>query len=220
MDQKIKPRKGIFITLEGGEGSGKTTLLQKLGFLLAQKNYEVLTTRAPGGTSLGVSIREILLHQKTHFLAKKGELFLFLADRAQHTQEVILPALNSGKIVLCDRFNDSTLAYQGAAREENLKFIEQLCDYVTDGLKPHLTIYLDLDPLIGLKRAKQAITSQGKATYDRLESETVEFHQRVRECYLALAKKHRERFLVISADQTLEQVLSQAIDYIVKFFSL
>lgn len=203
--------KGLFITFEGGEGSGKTTLQNKIFAHLQALRVETITTRAPGGTSLGVSIRELLLHQKTLFLSKKAELFLFLADRAQHVSELILPALHQKKIVLCDRFNDSTLAYQGAARQGNLEFIELLCSYVTDSLVPDLTLYLDVEPVVGLKRARQAISKQGKAEYDRLENEALEFHQRVRESYLELARKHPRRFVVIDSHCSMEDVFEIAL---------
>lgn len=204
-------KKGFFITFEGGEGSGKTTLQHKLFSHLQGKGYATLSTRAPGGTSLGVSIRDLLLHQKNQFLSKKAELFLFLADRAQHVAELILPALEDKKIVLCDRFNDSTLAYQGAARHGDLEFIELLCSYVTEKLVPDLTLYLDVDPLVGLKRARQAIAKQGKADYDRLENETLAFHQRVRASYLNIADRHPKRFIVIDSHQHIDEVFSIAL---------
>jgi dTMP kinase len=206
--------KGLFITFEGGEGSGKTTVQQKLLTHLQSKGFASVSTRAPGGTPLGLSIRELLLHQKNQFLSKKAELFLFLADRAQHVAELILPALQEKKIVLCDRFNDSTLAYQGAARYGNLEFIELLCSYVTESLIPDLTFYLDVDPIVGLKRARQAIVKQGKADYDRLENEALEFHQRVRESYLHIAQKHPKRFVVIDTHRPIEEVYEIALSSI------
>lgn len=204
-------KKGLFITFEGGEGSGKTTLQQKILSHLQSKGFSSISTRAPGGTPLGLSIRDLLLHQKNQFLSKKAELFLFLADRAQHVAELILPALNEKKIVLCDRFNDSTLAYQGAARHGNLEFIELLCSFVTDELLPDLTLYLDVDPMVGLKRARQAIAKQGKAEYDRLENEALEFHQRVRASYLEIAHKHPKRFVIIDSHRSMDEVYQIAL---------
>ena len=203
--------KSAFITFEGGEGSGKTSVLKKIESYLQALGYKTLATRAPGGTSLGAQIRELLLHKEKIQLCKKAELFLFLSDRAQHVQELVLPALKENKVVLCDRFNDSTIAYQGAARNEQLSFIENLCEYAVDELKPDLTFYLDIDPSVGLIRAKKAIKEQGKATYDRMENEALAFHQRVRECYLKLVQKEPHRFIVLDASMPLEQVVSLAI---------
>lgn len=203
---------GLLITLEGGEGSGKTTLSQNLADHLTKKGAQVLLTRAPGGTELGRSIREILLHKKTIDLCSSSELLLFLADRAQHVFEVILPALQRGKIVVCDRFNDSTIAYQGAARAAfDLDYVEQLCLFATNKLIPDLTFYLDLDPEIGLKRAKEAIVTDGKNAYDRLEKEKLEFHQRVRAAYLNLAKKHSDRIVTINAGISKDQVFQEVV---------
>ena len=213
-------KKGLFITFEGGEGSGKTTLLKRVQLDLENHSFSTLSTRAPGGTFLGAQIRDILLHKKTERFAKKTELFLFLADRAQHTQEILLPALDEGKIILCDRFNDSTLAYQGAEREGNLSFIETLCQYAVDELEPDLTLYLDLDPKLGLQRARRAISQDGKASYDRMENETLEFHQRVRECYLKLVKEHPKRIVLIDAGRPLDEVFGSVIEKIKKRLGL
>lgn len=203
---------GLFLTLEGGEGSGKTTLSQKLCNYLVEKGYPVLLTRAPGGTELGKAIREILLHKESIELSKLSELLLFLADRAQHVQEVIIPALTEGKIVLCDRFNDSTVAYQGAARDSfSPEYVEELCLFATQNLVPDLTFYLDLDPKLGLERASDAILKDGKNTYDRLENEELIFHKKVREGYLALARKYKDRITTINARIPPEDVFNEVV---------
>lgn len=209
--QNRRLQRGLFFTFEGGEGSGKTTLQQKLSSYLTSLEYSVVNTRAPGGTALGASVRDILLYKEKIQLCKQAELFLFLADRAQHVEEVIGPALEQKKIVLCDRFNDSTIAYQGGARNGDLSFIEQLCAFAVHGLTPDLTLYLDIDPKHGLKRAKEAIVTHAKSSYDRLEQEKIDFHERVRNTYLALAKKWPQRIHVVDATQSPEQVLSDAL---------
>jgi dTMP kinase len=209
--QSRRLQRGLFFTFEGGEGSGKTTLQQKLSSYLTSLEYSVVNTRAPGGTALGAAVRDILLYKEKIQLCKQAELFLFLADRAQHVEEVIGPALEQKKIVLCDRFNDSTIAYQGGARHGDLSFIEQLCSFAVHDLIPDLTLYLDIDPQQGLKRAKQAIVTHAKSSYDRLEQEKIDFHERVRHAYLALAKKWPQRIHVVEATQSADQVFSDAL---------
>ncbi len=200
-----KRSRGLFVTFEGGEGAGKTTQINRVYETLTSKGYAAVKTLEPGGTNLGTGIREILLHQDENPIFKECELFLYLADRAQHVQEVILPALNDGKIVLCDRFNDSTLAYQGTARNLDVKLIRSLCKAAADGLVPDLTLFLDLDPKIGLERAKK------KNAHDRLERENLSFHTKVREGFLALAQEEPERFHTINASQDIDTVYTQSI---------
>lgn len=209
-----KKNKGFFITFEGGEGAGKTTLIDRIFEELAMRGLSVIKTREPGGTSLGKEIRKLLLYQETSPVSHQSELFLYLSDRAQHVQEVILPALEAGSIVLCDRFNDSTLAYQGAARAIDIDFVKKLCLAATEGLIPDLTLYLDLDPAIGLARA------QKKQAHDRLEKESLEFHTKVRNAFLALAKEEPERFHIIDASQGVDAVFAQAISEVEKALCL
>lgn len=197
--------KGLFITFEGGEGAGKTTLIDRLFDELSAKGHVVIRTREPGGSALGKEIRTLLLDQEEHPVCSRSELFLYLADRAQHVHQVILPALEEGEIVLCDRFNDSTLAYQGAARALNLDMIKSVCQAATDGLLPDLTLFLDLDPKLGLERAMQ------KNAHDRLEKESLDFHTKVREAFLHLAKEEPNRFHVIDASQPLDTVYTLAL---------
>lgn len=199
-------KKGLFITFEGGEGAGKTTLIDKVHDALSSKGLSLLKTRAPGGTRAGALIREMLLHKTDISLKPRCELFLFLADRAQHVDEVISPAIKSGQIVLCDRFSDSTIAYQGAARGLDTGKVKALCDEASNHLQPDLTIYLDLDPLIGLERVRK----DGIAK-DRIESEALAFHRALREAFQRIAKDEPKRFRVVDASQSKDQVFKQAM---------
>lgn len=208
-------KKSLFITFEGGEGSGKTSLLDSIYDKFKQENIDCIKTRAPGGTKLGQKVREILLHTDHMKLCEKAELMLFLADRAQLVQEVIEPHLQRQGLVLCDRFTDSTLAYQGASREGlNIEEVKSLALSAAGGLVPQLTLYLDIDPKIGLQRAKKAITTEGKASFDRLEEERFKFHENVRKAYLDIAQKEPERVKVLDASKSKELVLKEAIKII------
>jgi len=195
----------VFVTIEGGEGVGKSTLIAGIyDYLTKQKKLFVVKTFEPGATPLGKEIRNLLLHKKEMTISKRSELLLFLADRAHHVEVLIRPALNEDLIVLCDRFNDSSIAYQGGARD--LQDIEELCLFATGGLVPDLTFYLDLDPKIALARI-----ARGK---DRLEDERLEFHQKVREGYLNLARKHKDRIVVLNAAGEPSVVLEEAIKHL------
>ena len=199
--------KGLFITFEGGEGAGKTTLIQRIVDAISAKGRSVIKVREPGGTPLGEEIRQLVLHRQGK-INPYAELSLFLASRAQHIAEVILPALEAGQVVLCDRFNDSTIAYQGAARGLGVEKVAQFCEFISQGLKPQLTLYLDLDPELGLSRAAKA------REQDRIESETVLFHRKIREGYLAIHKKEEQRFRLIDATLSPEQVFQEAMKWI------
>ncbi len=202
-------RKGLLITFEGGEGAGKTTLIEKVFAYLQSKKHPVVKTRAPGGTPIGLSIRDLLLNQLEHTMSKRCELLLFLSDRAQHVDEFIAPALEKKQIVLCDRFNDSTIAYQSGARGFEEKWVRKLCEFACEKTKPDLTLYLDLDPKIGFARVQKA----GMAK-DRIESETLRFHQSIRKAFHKIAKKEPKRFLILDASQSPEHVYKQAIEKI------
>jgi dTMP kinase len=211
-----KKKKGVFITFEGGDGAGKTTLIDKIYQSLEKNGCNSIKTRAPGGTDLGQEIRHLLLEKKDALLSKRSELLLFLADRAQHVDELIVPALSSGKIVLCDRFNDSTIAYQGGARGFNEKLVRDLCNFACGGLQPDLTLYLDLDPKIGFQRNQNAGLAK-----DRIESETLKFHQKIRQAFKLIAKKEPKRFIIIDASKSPEEVFNQAklkIDALLKTY--
>lgn len=174
----------MFITFEGPDGSGKSTQSKLLADYLSKKGRKVLWTREPGGTELGKKIRNILLEDKNLKVEKLAELMLFCADRAQHVEQLIKPALKNGEIVICDRYIDSTTAYQAGGRGFNKKIIDDLNNYSTGGLVPDLTILIDVPAELGLKRAT-------KTGSDKFEDEKIEFHQKVRNMYLQLAKEEK-----------------------------
>ncbi len=201
--------KGFFITFEGGEGAGKTTLIDQVYAHLQGQSLKVLKTRAPGGTKAGESIRELVLHHKGISLFSRAELLLFLADRAQHVDEVILPALQQGTIVLCDRFNDSTVAYQGGARGLDVATVKELCAFASHNLQPNLTLYLDLDPKLGLERVNKL--GSGK---DKIELEKLSFHEKIRRAFHTIAKEEPERFHLLDASLSPEEVFLKAMQVI------
>lgn len=195
-------RTGIFISLEGGEGSGKTTQCVRIVAHLLSQGRDVVETREPGGTESGEVVRDVLLHRVAS-LAPRAELALYLASRAQLVEEVIRPALAVGRCVVCDRFADSSTAYQGAARGLGVEFVERLNDWATAGLAPDLTLYFDVDPALGLERRA------ANREPDRMERERLEFHERVRAAYLEIADRHPERFRVIPTGGGEEDVWRQ-----------
>jgi dTMP kinase len=201
-------RRGKFITIEGVEGSGKTTQSALLADFLRKRAIDVVETREPGGTDVGERIRQILLSPLHHDLAPMTELLLFLAARAQQVNDIIAPALSSGKWVVCDRFFDATLAYQGHGRGIDIRTIKKLNEVSTAGLRPDLTILLDLDVETGIKRAvsaKREFAAQG-AGGDRLENENQDFHRRVREGYLDLARPEPDRIKIIPVTGSIGEV--------------
>ena len=192
---------GLFITIEGVEGSGKTTLVQALDKELAAQGLEVIVTAEPGGDALGTGIRKLLLDSSSE-ISDRAELLLFEAARAQHIDNIIRPALERGAVVVCDRFTDSSIAYQGYARGISLDIIEMLNDYATGGLRADLTILLDLPARDGLGRQE---------TTDRFSAETPAFHEAVREGYLSLVAKEPGRFVVIDATMEPGAVVRRAM---------
>lgn len=204
-DTTLLMSKGIFITLEGIEGCGKSTQMNLLGKALHAKGHPVVLTREPGGTPTGEAIRKILLTGENREIHPLTELMLYSADRAQHVQEVINPALDQGKIVLCDRFQDSTLAYQGYGRSLDPHWIETLGHLATEGLKPNQTLLLDCPVEIGLTRSKARLKEQNSKE-DRFEREDLAFHERVRKGFLEIALKEPDRFKVFNAHQTPEEL--------------
>lgn len=190
-------KKGLFITFEGADGCGKTTQIKLLAEYLKNKGYEVVLTREPGGKGLGEKVREILLNYDGE-VSDRCESFLFLADRAQNIDVIVNPAVQSGKIVLCDRHIDSTVAYQGYGRGLDLKRIKMLNDLATNGRKPDLTIIFDIDVETSMKRVG--------SEKDRMESVGIEFHNKVRNGYLEIAKEEPERIKVVNAVQSIENV--------------
>jgi dTMP kinase len=197
----------FFITLEGGEGAGKTTQIVHLAGYLAERGVKAILTREPGGTAIGKQIRAVLLDPGHAGMAAETELLLYMADRAEHVQTVIRPALAEGMSVLCDRFFDATIVYQGAARGLSAEWVGRLHALLFAGLKPDLTLLLDLPPEAGLARARRQLERGVRASGEsRFEEETLDFHQRVRAGYLALANQEPGRFRVIDAGREEEQV--------------
>jgi dTMP kinase len=190
----------MFITLEGIEGSGKTSQIRRIARWLTAAGRDCLTTREPGGTPIGGQIRSVLLHPDNGELAPTAELLLYVADRVQHLETVVRPALAAGKVVVCDRYFDATLVYQGYARGLDRDTIRRLHQLACNGLTPDLTLLLDLDPEVGLARAwKRIHADDAHAQESRFEKERLGFHQRVRAGYLDLAGLEPQRFAVINA---------------------
>ena len=201
-------KNGKFITFEGPEGAGKSTQLRLLAAELQSRGFEVVTTREPGGTPLAEQLRNILkTHQGAEVLHPETELLLMEAARSQHAREVILPALERGAVVLCDRFYDSTTAYQGAARNIDGALIAQLNIFAAAFREPDLTLILDLDIESGFRRAGKRQETAGE--YDRFEAENRNFHCRVREGFLAIARKEPRRVRIIDAEGTPEEVAAR-----------
>lgn len=194
---------GRFITFEGGEGSGKSTLIASLTSSLEEKGEPVLSTREPGAGALGAAIRSLLLDAEG--MSPQTELFLFLADRANHCEEIVRPALADGKIVLCDRFADSTLVYQSLVRGLDESFVRHANRFATGGLEPDLTFLLDLPPEIGLARLS------GK---NRLDLEPLDFHRKVRDGFLRLANTDPGRWQVMDATRSQSEILVEVLSRI------
>ena len=196
------------ISFEGGDGSGKTTQLKLLDNYLASRGKLCLSTREPGGTTLGEMIRKILLEAGKVEIASPTELFLYLADRAQHVHEVIRPALASGRLVLCDRFTDSTLAYQGYGRGVDLDMLRRLNQVASHGITPDVTFLLDCPVEVGLSRTAQRNMNlkSGGSREDRFEQERADFHERVRRGFLELARAEPQRIYVLDASRLTEEV--------------
>ncbi|PZQ89628.1 MAG: dTMP kinase [Leifsonia xyli] len=190
--------RGLFLTLEGGDGSGKSTQSALLTEWLGGQARTVVHSREPGGTELGVELREIILHRRG-YIAPRAEALLYAADRAHNIATVVRPALEAGHIVIQDRYLDSSVAYQGAGRVLDAAEVREVSLWATERLLPDLTILLDLDVEVGRARLDDARTR-----YDRLEAEAAEFHHRVRDAYLALAEAEPERFLVLDATEPVD----------------
>jgi dTMP kinase len=200
----------MFITFEGIEGTGKSTQIALLDELLKSRGVKTLLTREPGGSALGRDLRRLLLHMDSQGMAAPAELFLYLADRAQHVAQVIRPALAQGKWVLSDRFADSTVVYQGYGRGLDPRTLHSLNEVAVAGLWPDLTLLLDLPAETGLNRALARNLREGKSREEgRFEAEALDFHNRVREGYLTWAALHRERIRVIPADERPEAVFNR-----------
>jgi dTMP kinase len=203
-------KRGFFITFEGIEGSGKTTQLKRMAAFLKRQGYPVLTTREPGGTATGEKIRKLLLSNRTRRLHFRSELFLYLASRAQHVEEILLPALRRGKIVLCDRYSDATLVYQGYGRALPRNRVREAIRFAARNLVPDLTILLDIGPEQGLQRIRR----RGRA--NRIDREKLVFHRRIRRGYLQLARSSPKRIRVIDADRNMDLVAGDVSQTVVR----
>ena len=199
--------KGMFISLEGPDGAGKSSVLEALIPILEAKGQAFVTTREPGGVAVAEKIRDVVLDPKHTEIDEKTELLLYIASRRQHLVERILPALDRGEMVLVDRFIDSSVAYQGFGRGLKVADIDWLNDFATDGLKPDLTLHFDIEAEEGLAR----IAKSKERGADRLDRESVEWHQRVREGYLSILEKEPNRVRKIDASQPLEKVVADTL---------
>lgn len=194
--------KGIFITIEGGEGTGKTTQLKLIEDYLMKAKMEYILTREPGGIDISEQIRKIILDRENTAMDGRTEALLYAASRRQHLIERVIPALRDDKIVICDRFIDSSLAYQGFARGLGIEEVLKINEFAIEGYMPNLTIYLDIEPRIGLDR----INKDREREINRLDLEKNSFHEKVREGYHILVERYPERIKVVDANQTIERV--------------
>ncbi|TIH19789.1 dTMP kinase [Marinifilum sp. JC120] len=207
----------MFITFEGIEGTGKTTQIKKLTTFLEESGHDVEVTLEPGGSRIGRELRKILLNMDSTDITGECELFLYLADRAQHVGQVIKPAVDAGKIIISDRFADSTIVYQGYGRGLDPKLLRELNDVAVSGNWPDLTVLLDIEPEIGLKRAMTRNLQENKMQEEgRFEAESLDFHGRVREGYLTWAALNNERIVVINADQTPDEIFAEIKEKVVE----
>jgi len=191
---------GVFVCFEGGEGSGKSTQSRLLRDWLEAEGYAVVLTFEPGDTEVGKEMRRIVLSPETGELADRTEVLLYAADKAEHVETVVQPALDRGAVVVTDRYVDSTLAYQGAGRTLDVREVEQVARWATHDLRPHLTVLLDLEPEHGLGRFEER---------DRIEGEPVEFHQRVRRAFLDMAAADPDHYLVLDARLPVEEIAAE-----------
>jgi dTMP kinase len=204
-----KRLKGVFITFEGSEGCGKSTQAQLLCQFLKRKKKDVLHIREPGGIKISEKIRRILLDEKNKEMVKSCEVLLYMAARAQLVDEKILPALKKGTIIICDRFLDSTVAYQGYGCGVDIRFIKEIGRYVTENIKPNVTFLLDLETHKGLSRIQKP--------KDRIEQRSLNYHNRVRQGYLAIARQEPKRVKVIEAHQSREEIQSIIQQHVMRF---
>ncbi|WP_315459943.1 dTMP kinase [uncultured Streptococcus sp.] len=204
-------KNGIIISFEGPDGAGKTTVLEQVLPVLQEKGYDIVTTREPGGVEIAERIRDVILDVNHVAMDSKTELLLYMAARRQHYVEKVLPALEAGKVVLIDRFIDSSIAYQGAGRGLDKDIITRLNDFATDGRKPDLTLYFDVESEIGLAR----IAKNAEREVNRLDLEKLDMHKRVRKGYLALAEQEK-RIVTIDASRELADVVSETLHTILE----
>jgi len=200
---------GKFITFEGPEGSGKTSVITGVEKYLLEEGYNILTTREPGGIRIAEDIRNIILHKDNIEMDAHAEALLFAAARSQHFHEKIVPALNENKIILCDRFIDSSLAYQGHARGLGIDEVYNINKFAIGNYLPELTLFIDVPPKVGLERVFSNIRK-----IDRLDLETLEFHEKVYEGYMIIAEKYKDRFKIVDGTNPIEKVIEDAIKII------
>jgi dTMP kinase len=207
--------KGLFITFEGGEGCGKSTQVERMAARLRASGKTVVTVREPGGTPIGEEIRHVLQYsQAGHAMVPEAEALLFAASRAQLVREVILPALSRGEVVICDRFADSTTVYQGVARKLDETSVAALNAFAIDDCRPDLTLLLDIDVRLGMERSQQR-----QLTFDRMQEQKMDFYERVRRGYRALAKKEPHRIKVIDATPSPDEVEARIWEEVRKLFA-
>jgi len=209
---------GKFITFEGPEGGGKTTQMRLLAEYLDKNGVPHITTREPGGPPISEQIREIILDPENSAMTDRTELLLIIASRAQHTEQLLMPALEAGKIVLCDRYSDSTMAYQVFGNEYDFEQTLNLCSMAAQGLVPDRTYLIDIDPKTGIERSRAVHKdTASKGTVDRMEAKNLKFHHRVREGFLKLAQREPDRFLVIDGGIPIEAIHKKIIEDITAF---
>lgn len=206
---------GYLISFEGGEGSGKSTVLKLLSESLSEKGYNVVCTREPGGIEIAEQIRNVILDKKNVKMDGKTEALLYAAARRQHLVEKVIPELEKGSIVLCDRYIDSSLTYQGYARGLGMEEVFSINQFAIDGYMPDLTLYLDVSPKVGLSRIQK---DDGREV-NRLDLESLEFHEKVREGYYKLLKQYPERIKLINAENDIETVFNDVINEVIKFIN-
>lgn len=208
-------KKGLFITFEGPEGSGKSTQSKMIYKYFEEKGVDILWTREPGGSDICSQIRKVILDPANAEMDDYTEVLLLAADRNEHVANVIKPALEQGKVVICDRFADSTLAYQGYGRGIDMEHLKYLHKMVTRGLKPDLTFLVDIDVKKGLERVQSRGEVKGG---DRIERQQIDFHHRLRKGYLEMSGKYPKRYEIVDGDQTLKEVNAEILDRLIKRF--
>ncbi len=208
-------KKGLFITVEGPEGAGKSTILNEIYNRLVEEGFEVVQTREPGGISIAEQIREVILNTANTSMDKRTEALLYAAARRQHLIEKVIPALEKGRIVICDRFIDSSLAYQGNARGIGMDEVMDINRFAIEDTMPDLTLYFDIDPEDGLKR----IAQHNGREVNRLDLESMDFHYKVREGYQHLIKQYPERIQIVDASRSKEDVFSSAYKIVKEFLT-
>ncbi|QTU83174.1 dTMP kinase [Carnobacteriaceae bacterium zg-C25] len=207
--------RGIFVTFEGPEGAGKTTLIQQLYPVLEKQiSRKIKLTREPGGNMIAETIRQVILNPAHTQMDSRTEALLYAASRRQHLVDNVIPALNDGEVILCDRFVDSSIAYQGYARGIGVDGVMDINHFATDGMQPDITFYLDIDVTIGLERIQKHRTNE----MNRLDFESLEFHEKVRQGYLNIAQSQSHRVVVLDATQTTDKLVEQCVNILLQRF--